>query len=76
MKKYLEYYMKLLEVEKQIMENETQTIETVAMLMAQTMKNGNKIYLFGCGHSHMIEEEAFYRAGGLVNVNPMNIYQL
>lgn len=33
--------------------------------------NGGMLYLFGTGHSHMLALEMFYRAGGLVKVNPI-----
>jgi uncharacterized phosphosugar-binding protein len=29
------------------------------------------VHTFGSGHSHLIAEEAFFRAGGLVPVNPV-----
>jgi uncharacterized phosphosugar-binding protein len=29
------------------------------------------IHVFGCGHSHLMAEEAFWRAGGLVPVHPI-----
>lgn len=46
-------------------------IKKCAELFAETMKNGRNIYLFGTGHSHMLAEEMFYRAGGLVNIRPI-----
>lgn len=33
--------------------------------MAATLAREQRIFLFGTGHSHLIPEEAFYRAGGL-----------
>jgi len=29
------------------------------------------IHTFGTGHSHLIAEEAFFRAGGIAAVNPI-----
>ena len=40
--------------------------ELVAALSA-----GNTVHAFGTGHSHMLAEELFYRAGGLVRVSPI-----
>ena len=71
MKKYEEYYQKLLELEKQIITEEAHKIEMVSKELAKTLQAGNAVYLFGCGHSHMIAEEAFYRAGGLVPIYPV-----
>ena len=35
------------------------------------IKNDGIIYIFGCGHSHLIGLDCFYRAGGLANVCAM-----
>lgn len=32
---------------------------------------GGLIRVFGCGHSHILAEETFYRAGGLVPISPI-----
>ena len=40
------------------------------MVKAVLVRDG-LIYVFGCGHSHIPAEEAFYRAGGLANVAPV-----
>jgi uncharacterized phosphosugar-binding protein len=46
-------------------------IEAAAALMAGAIAAGGAIHAFGSGHSHMLAEELFYRAGGLVRVRPM-----
>jgi len=40
-----------------------------SQMMADTIKRDGLIHLFGTGHSHMLAEELFYRAGCLANVN-------
>lgn len=47
------------------------TIDTVAQLCAESIAGGGLLYFFGTGHSHMICEEPFYRAGGLACVRPI-----
>ncbi len=42
-----------------------------ADLLADSLWRGGIVHLFGTGHSHMIAEEVFYRAGGLIAVNAM-----
>lgn len=42
-----------------------------ASLMADALETGHVIHTFGSGHSHMLAEEMFYRAGGLVRVKPI-----
>lgn len=46
-------------------------IAGAADIVAETIGAGGVLQIFGSGHSHMIAEEAFYRAGGLVPVNPI-----
>jgi uncharacterized phosphosugar-binding protein len=42
-----------------------------ARLIADAIKRDGVLHVFGCGHSQMYAEEIFYRAGGLVPVNPI-----
>jgi uncharacterized phosphosugar-binding protein len=46
-------------------------IEAAADAMARAVADGGRIYVFGTGHSHMLAEEAHYRAGGLAAVVPV-----
>ena len=48
-----------------------QVIEQVAEICADCIYNGGLLYFFGTGHSHMICEEPFYRAGGLASIYPI-----
>ncbi len=76
MKKYQEYIEKTKKVIEQIENNCSKNIEDAAKLFAQAILNGKKIFLFGTGHSHMLSEELFYRAGGLLNIQPILIDEL
>ena len=46
-------------------------IEQAGAMVAEALHNGRWFYLFGTGHSHMMAEELFYRAGGLARVRPI-----
>jgi len=46
-------------------------IRAAAELVAGALANGRDFHAFGSGHSHMLAEEVFYRAGGLVRVRPI-----
>ena len=76
MKKYLEYIENVKTIIEKISENGAGSIEKAAELFASTLIQGRRIYLFGTGHSHMLAEELFYRAGGLVNIQPVLIPEL
>jgi uncharacterized phosphosugar-binding protein len=51
--------------------HEWANIEAAATLMADALVAGGSIHAFGSGHSHVLVEEAFYRAGGLVPIRPI-----
>lgn len=61
---------------EKVAEQENENIENASKLIAERIKNGGILQLFGCGHSHLLAQEAYYRAGGLVPVAPINIEPL
>lgn len=67
-KVYLRNIRQLLE---KLENTQEQTIEKVAEVCADSIYNGGLLYFFGTGHSHMICEEPFYRAGGLASIYPI-----
>lgn len=48
--------------------SEKENIEKASDLIVESILDGGKIYIFGTGHSHMIAEEIYIRAGGLALV--------
>ena len=48
-------------------------IERAAALVAEAVASDGLVHVFGTGHSHLLAEEVFYRAGGLAQVNPILI---
>ena len=46
-------------------------IEAAAKMMAECIAAGGIVHVFGSGHSHMMAEEVFHRAGGLFAFNAM-----
>ena len=71
MSKATEYFENLQRIIARISTEQAENIEAAARAVADTLENGGRIHTFGTGHSHMLAEEIFYRAGGLVNVNPI-----
>lgn len=65
------YFANIIEVLTKINETQKDKIRKAAFAAFETMKNGGIIYVFGCGHSHLIALDSFYRAGGLANVCPI-----
>jgi uncharacterized phosphosugar-binding protein len=61
---------------EKVAEQENENIVNASKLIAERIKKGGILQLFGCGHSHLLAQEAYYRAGGLVPVAPINIEPL
>ena len=55
----------------QIRDTQREKILQAAQLVSDTICADGLIYVFGCGHSHLLAEETFYRAGGLACVQPI-----
>lgn len=65
------YFEKNIAVLTQIKDTQSEKIAQAADIAARTILNDGIIYIFGCGHSHLIAMDNFFRAGGLCNVCPM-----
>lgn len=50
---------------------ETDRIGTAAGLIADSIANGGIVHVFGSGHSNLLAQEVFHRAGGLAAVNAL-----
>jgi uncharacterized phosphosugar-binding protein len=55
---------------------EQNSLQNAALKVADSIAKGGIVHVFGCGHSHLLGEEVFYRAGGLVPVHPILVEDL
>ena len=65
------YIKELIERLGKLVSGQRDRIDFAAELLARAMMDGGVIHMFGTGHSGLIAEEAFMRAGGLLPVNAM-----
>ena len=68
------YAARLREVQEAVLSEERPNLLEAARLLAGSLDGDEPdrmIHVFGCGHSHLMAEEAFWRAGGLVPVHPI-----
>lgn len=68
MKEISQYLEFVDEKVKRVMEEELSNIEIASKHIAKSCMEGGRFYVFGSGHSHMIAEEIYIRAGGLAFV--------
>jgi uncharacterized phosphosugar-binding protein len=65
------YFEGLREILDRIEREEADNIRRAGGLVAAALVSGGIIHTFGSGHSHLIADEAFFRAGGIAAVNPI-----
>lgn len=68
-----EYLSALSGVMDAVLASQAEPIARAAEKLATSIGHGGILHTFGTGHSHLIAEELYYRAGGLVSVNPILI---
>lgn len=66
--KYLDAIIELL---GQVRETQSEAIERAAQVIAAAIQADHLVYAFGPTHASILAQELFYRAGGLVPVNPI-----
>lgn len=65
------YYSQVNTLLTRFMETQTDVMMEVADRVVEAHRQGKRFLLFGTGHSHMVVEEFYARAGGLAFVTPM-----
>ncbi|MCM3693550.1 SIS domain-containing protein [Neobacillus niacini] len=71
-----QYFDKAKEKLALVEETQKESLQKAAEKVAEVIQNGGIVQLFGCGHSHILTEEVFYRAGGLVPIKPILVEPL
>ena len=59
--RYFDFVISLME---EIKNTQKENIIKAAELVADSVMKGGRFYVFGTGHSHMVAEEIYLRAGG------------
>ncbi|MVP00827.1 SIS domain-containing protein [Paenibacillus lutrae] len=70
------YFDRIGELLNKVQREESAQMREAAEKVAACIEDGGIIHLFGCGHSHILTEEVFYRAGGLVPIRPIFVEKL
>jgi uncharacterized phosphosugar-binding protein len=73
---FQQYFEKLNSLLTEVEKGEATAIQTAGREIARCIQQNGIIHVFGSGHSHILGEELFYRAGGLVPVSPILIEDL
>lgn len=65
------YYQELQKNMEYVISNESEAITKAATLMSTCIETENKVYFFGTGHSYIVGQEVFARAGGYAGFIPI-----
>jgi uncharacterized phosphosugar-binding protein len=68
---FIQYVDGLQAILERVKREQDGQIKNAGRLVADSLSAGGIVHTFGTGHSHMIAEEAFFRAGGIAAVNPV-----
>ncbi len=59
------YFLEIQRLLQVVIVQEQENIAEAAQMIVQQIQRGGIVQLFGCGHSHLLAQDAFFRAGGL-----------
>ena len=68
---FVDYIQELVAILQRIAKEEAPGILEAGRMVGRAIASGGVVHIFGAGHSHMMAEEAFFRAGGLAAINPI-----
>lgn len=67
----LQYFDKIKKLIEEVEIKEEKSIEEAINLFVEAIENNHSIFTFGASHAGIMSEEMYYRAGGLVLINPI-----
>lgn len=67
----MRYLDQIIELLQEVRATQAGALEQAAQRIAQAIMDGRLLYVFGPSHAGILAQELFYRAGGLVPVNPI-----
>ena len=66
-----QYFDRIREILDIVEQEEKTNIQTAVEKISEAIINKRSIFAFGASHAGILTQELFYRAGGLININPI-----
>ncbi|MFC6177060.1 SIS domain-containing protein [Companilactobacillus huachuanensis] len=66
-----QYYQTINRDMNYVITNESESIKQASDMIDSSVNNGHKVYFFGTGHSYIVGQEVFARAGGYADFVPI-----
>ncbi len=67
----MDYLDAVIQLLQEVADTQREAVERAAQAVATAIETDHLIYVFGASHAGILAQEVFYRAGGLVPVNPI-----
>jgi uncharacterized phosphosugar-binding protein len=67
----MDYFDQIIALLQEVRETQAEAMEQAAQVIARAIQANHLLYVFGASHAGILAQELFYRAGGLVPVNPL-----
>ena len=67
----MDYLNAVIQLLQEVADTQHEAIERAAQAVAAAIQADHLVYVFGASHAGILAQEVFYRAGGLVPVNPI-----
>ncbi|WP_293784671.1 SIS domain-containing protein [uncultured Aeromicrobium sp.] len=65
------YFDSAIALLQRLRDEEVEPIKETAGVIGEALRNGSRLFAFGCSHSSLPVQDIVYRAGGLMLVNPL-----
>lgn len=65
------YFKSIYELLEKVEKEEKQTMDETIDTFVQAIENKNSLFVFGASHAGILTQELYYRAGGLMLINPI-----
>ncbi|UOQ43273.1 SIS domain-containing protein [Halobacillus salinarum] len=72
----MQYLSKAAQTLNDLAKRTERSVDVISEQLAESIMNDGIIHLFGCGHSALLAQDSYYRAGGLAPVHPIMIDSL
>lgn len=66
-----EYFDGIREILDKVEIEEKEAIMSATTILSEAIENKNAIFVFGASHAGILTQELYYRAGGLMTINPI-----
>ena len=67
----MDYFDAIIRLLQEVADTQREAVERASRVVADAIETDHLIYVFGASHAGILAQEVFYRAGGLVPVNPI-----